>query len=207
MSKSLTEIRFNQSVVFVNALVPLALLGWDGYNHRLGANPLEYVTHTTGILTLVFLLLTLAVTPTRKFTGIPWLVRVRRMLGLFAFFYGALHLITYMWFDKSFAIVAIGKDVVLRPFIAIGMTGFFLMVPLAITSTNKMVKRIGGKRWQQLHKLTYIAGIAGVLHYWMLVKADTRIPIAFGIALLILFAYRVADKFFPTLTRKFSVNG
>jgi len=191
----------------VNALVPLALLGWDGYNHQLGANPLEYVTHTTGILTLVFLLLTLAVTPTRKFTGIPWLVRVRRMLGLFAFFYGTLHLITYMWFDKAFAVIAIAKDVWARPFIAIGMTGFFLMLPLAITSTNKMVKRIGGKRWQQLHKLTYVAGIAGVLHYWMLVKADTRIPIAFGIVLLILFAYRLADKYFPTLTRKFSVNG
>jgi sulfoxide reductase heme-binding subunit YedZ len=202
----MSEIRFNQSVVFVNALVPLALLGWDGYHHRLGANPLEYVTHTTGILTLVFLLLTLAVTPLRKFTGINWLIRVRRMLGLFAFFYGALHLLTYVWFDKVFAITAIGKDIGTRPFIAIGMAGFFLMIPLAITSTNRMVKRIGGKRWQQLHKLTYLAGIAGVLHYWLLVKADTRIPITFGIVLLILFAYRFADKFFPKLTQKISAK-
>jgi Predicted membrane protein len=202
----MTEIRFNQAVVFVNALVPLALLGWDGYNHRLGANPLEYVTHTTGILTLVFLSLTLAVTPLRKFTGITWLVRVRRMLGLFAFFYGSLHLITYMWFDKGFAIVAIGKDVVSRPFIAIGMAAFFLMIPLAITSTNRMVKRIGGKRWQQLHKLTYVAGIAGVLHYWMLVKADTRIPIAFAIVLLILLAYRIAGRYFPKLTERISAK-
>ena len=202
----MSEIRFNQSIVFVNALVPLALLGWDGYNHRLGANPLEYVTHTTGILTLVFLSLTLAVTPLRKFTGVNWLIRVRRMLGLLAFFYGALHLITYMWFDKGFAIVAIGKDVVSRPFIAIGMAAFFLMIPLAITSTNRMVKRIGGKRWQQLHKLTYLAGIAGVLHYWMLVKADTRIPIAFGVVLLILLAYRLADRYFPKLTRRISAK-
>jgi len=202
----MTEIRFNQAVVFVNALVPLALLGWDGYNHRLGANPLEYVTHTTGILTLVFLSLTLAVTPLRKFTGITWLIRVRRMLGLFAFFYGSLHLITYMWFDKGFAIVAIGKDVVSRPFIAIGMAAFFLMIPLAITSTNRMVKRIGGKRWQQLHKLTYVAGIAGVLHYWMLVKADTRIPIAFAIVLLILLAYRIAGRYFPKLTERISAK-
>jgi sulfoxide reductase heme-binding subunit YedZ len=203
----MSEIKFNQLVIFVNALVPLGLLGWDGYNHRLGANPLEYVTHTTGILTLVVLLLTLAVTPVRKFTGINWLIRVRRMLGLFAFFYGALHLITYMWFDKAFAISAIGKDIVSRPFIASGMAGFFLMIPLAFTSTNNMVKRVGGKRWRQLHKLTYVAGIAGVLHYWILVKADTRIPITFGIVLLILFAYRLADKYFPTFTRRFSVNG
>ncbi|HZS44393.1 MAG TPA: protein-methionine-sulfoxide reductase heme-binding subunit MsrQ [Blastocatellia bacterium] len=198
----MTEIRFNQSVVFVNSLVPLVLLGWDGYHKKLGANPLEYITHTTGILTLLFLLLTLAITPARKITGIPWLIRLRRMLGLYAFFYGALHLICYMWFDKSFAIVAIGKDILVRPFIAIGMTSFFLMVPLAITSTNKMLKRIGGKRWQKLHRLVYLSAAAGVLHYWMLVKADTRIPLAFGFVLALLLGYRIIDKYFPDLTQK-----
>jgi sulfoxide reductase heme-binding subunit YedZ len=197
-----TEIRFNQSVVFVNSLVPLVMLGWDGYNHRLGANPLEYVTHTTGILTLVFLLLSLAVTPARKITGIHWLIRLRRMLGLYAFFYGALHLICYMWFDKAFALFAIAKDIAARPFIAIGMTSFFLMIPLAITSTNKMIKRLGGKRWQKLHRIVYLAAAAGVLHYWMLVKADTRIPLTFGFVLALLLIYRVVDKLFPNLTQK-----
>jgi len=198
----MTEIRFNQSVVFVNSLVPLVLLGWDGYHRKLGANPLEYITHTTGILTLLFLLLTLAITPARKITGISWLIRLRRMLGLYAFFYGALHLICYMSFDKSFAIVAIGKDIAVRPFIAIGMTSFFLMVPLSITSTNKMLKRIGGKRWQKLHRLVYLSAAAGVLHYWMLVKADTRIPLAFGFVLALLLGYRIIDKYFPDLTQK-----
>ena len=200
----MNEIKFNQFVVFFNSLVPLGLLGWDGYNHRLGANPLEYFTHTTGILTLVFLMLSLAVTPVRKITGIAWLIKLRRMFGLFAFFYGFVHLMAYVWFDRGFAISTVPKDIVARPFIAIGMASFFLMVPLAITSTNKMIKRLGGKRWQKLHRVVYLAAIAGILHYYMLVKADTRIPLAFGFALLILFAYRILNKFFPKLTQKTS---
>ncbi len=196
------EIQFAKRLVFINALVPIVLLGWDAYHHRLGANPLEFVTHTTGTLTLVFLLLSLAVTPLRKMLGLPWLIKVRRMLGLYAFFYGFLHLITYFWFDKSFNLAEAGRDILKRPFIAIGMLGFFLMVPLAITSTNSMVKRLGGKRWRQLHKAVYFAAAAGVVHYWMLVKADTRLPVAFGVALAILLVYRILNKYLPKWTER-----
>ncbi|MDQ2976621.1 MAG: sulfoxide reductase heme-binding subunit YedZ, partial [Acidobacteriota bacterium] len=147
------DARFSKVVLFINALVPLALLLWDVYHKRVGANPLEYVTRTTGMLTLVFLLMTLAVTPVRKVFALNWLIKFRRMLGLFAFFYGFLHLMTYIWFDRYFNLKSVPGDVTSRPFIAIGMLAFFLMVPLAITSTNKMVKRLGGKRWNKLHKL------------------------------------------------------
>ncbi|MCI0491066.1 MAG: sulfoxide reductase heme-binding subunit YedZ [Blastocatellia bacterium] len=196
------DIRFARFVVFINALVPLVMLGWDGYHRNLGANPLEFVTHTTGTLTLVFLLISLAVTPLRKILGLPWLIRFRRMIGLYAFFYGALHLTAYVWFDKFFNASAVVEDTLKRPFIAVGILGFFLMVPLAITSTNRMVKRIGGKRWRQLHRVVYLAAAAGVIHYWMLVKADTRLPVTFGAVLAILLAYRLINKYLPHLTEK-----
>ncbi|HEU4391898.1 MAG TPA: protein-methionine-sulfoxide reductase heme-binding subunit MsrQ [Blastocatellia bacterium] len=187
----MTDVRFVKVVVFVNSLVPLAMLGWDWSHNGLGANPLEFVTHITGTLTLIYLLITLAITPLRRLSSQPWMVKLRRMVGLFAFFYGCLHLITYLWFDRFFKVGSIVADVGKRPFIAIGMAGFLMMVPLAVTSTNKMVKRIGGKRWNRLHKLVYVAGAAGVVHYWMLVKADTRIPLMFGVALAALLAYRI----------------
>lgn len=190
------DIGFAKLVVFVNSAVPLALLGWDAYRSDLGANPLEFVTHTTGTLTLVFLLISLAVTPLRKTLGQPWMIKLRRMTGLFAFFYGSLHLMTYLWFDKFFNFAEIGRDTVKRPFITLGMASFFLMLPLAVTSTNRMVKRMGGKRWNQLHRLVYVAAAAGVIHYWMLVKADTRIPLAFGAVLAVLLIYRVLAAFF-----------
>src|SRR5688500_3580016 len=133
------DIKFYKLVLFVNALVPLALLGWDWRGGRLGANPLDFVTRTTGTLTLVFLVLTLAVTPLRKLTGAQWLVRLRRMLGLYAFFYGALHLTAYVWFDKAFAFSEIASDLARRRFIIVGMLGFFLLIPLAVTSTNAMI--------------------------------------------------------------------
>lgn len=177
--------------MFVNSVVPLALLGWDAYHQRLGANPTEFVTRTTGMLTLIFVILTLAVTPVRKLTVWNWLTKFRRMIGLFAFFYGFLHLMTYVWFDRAFKINTVAGDIVQRPFIAIGMASFFLMVPLAITSTNKMVKRLGGKRWNTLHKLVYLTGIGGVLHYYMLVKSDTRIPLSFAFVLALLLGYRI----------------
>src|SRR6185295_3233244 len=138
------DTSFSKLVLFINSLVPLALMLWDYARHQVGANPLEFVTHTTGMLTLVFLMISLAVTPLRKITGANWLVKFRRMLGLFAFFYGFLHLLTYVAFDRFFHLTTIPADVVKRPFITIGMAAFFLMVPLAITSTNKMVKRLGG---------------------------------------------------------------
>lgn len=191
------DVRFSKIVVFVNGLVPLALLLWDVYYQRVGANPLEFVTRTTGMLTLIFLLLSLAVTPARKVSGANWLVKFRRMLGLYAFFYGFLHLLTYVWFDRYFQLAGIPADVVKRPFIAIGMTAFFLMVPLAITSTNKMVKRLGGKNWNRLHKVVYLAGVAGVLHYWLLVKSDTRLPLTFAFVLALLLGYRLLVKYSP----------
>ena len=188
---------FRKLVIFINSLVPLALLLWDVYRKQVGPNPLDFVTKTTGMLTLIFLSLTVAVTPLRKIFGINALVKYRRMLGLFAFFYGALHLLTYVWFDRLFNLKSVGQDVVRRPFILVGMTAFFLMVPLAITSTNKMVKRLGGKRWARLHRLVYVAAVAGVVHFWMLVKSDTRLPLTFGFVVLFLLGYRLLAKYLP----------
>jgi sulfoxide reductase heme-binding subunit YedZ len=193
----LNDTKFSKLLLFINALVPLGLLFWDLYHKQVGANPLEFVTRTTGMLTLLFLVITIAVTPVRKVTGLNWLVKFRRMLGLYAFFYGSLHLLTYVWFDRFFNVRSMVGDILQRPFIAVGMTAFFLMVPLAITSTNKMVKRLGGKRWVKLHRLVYLSGVGGVVHYWMLVKSDTRLPLTFGFVLLLLLAYRIFIKFFP----------
>ena len=185
------DIQFRKILVFVNCLVPLALLGWDAYRQKLGANPLEFITRTTGTLTLVFLVISLAVTPLRKLTGVQWLIRFRRMLGLYAFFYGLLHFFTYVWFDKSFQMRAIADDVWQRPFIAVGILSFFLMIPLAVTSTDRMIKRLGGKRWARLHKLVYVCAVGGVLHYYLLVKADTRKPFVFALLLALLLGYRL----------------
>lgn len=193
----MTDIRFSKLVLFINSLIPLVLLFWDLTHKRVGANPLEFLTRTTGMLTLVFLCLTVAVTPLRKIFGINSLVKVRRMIGLFAFFYGSLHLLTYIWFDRGFKLLTVGPDVVQRPFILVGLTAFLLMVPLAITSTNKMVKRLGGKRWSKLHRLVYPAAAAAVIHYWMLVKSDTRLPLTFGFIVALLLAYRLFVKYFP----------
>jgi methionine sulfoxide reductase heme-binding subunit len=202
----MTDVRFAKLVVFVNALVPLVLLLWDLYHKRVGPNPLEFATRTTGMLTLIFLSLTVAVTPLRKIFGVNSLVKVRRMLGLFAFFYGSLHLLTYVWFDRLFNLISVGQDVVRRPFILVGMTAFLLMVPLAITSTNKMVKRLGGKQWGRLHRLVYLAVIAGVVHFWMLVKSDTRLPLTFGFILLFLLGYRLFARYAPAHQPAASTN-
>ena len=198
------DTRFSKFILFINALVPLALLLWDVYHKRVGANPLEFVTRTTGMLTLVFLMITLAVTPVRKTFALNRLIKFRRMLGLFAFFYGSLHLLTYVWFDRYFNLKSVPGDVVSRPFIAVGMTGFILLVPLAITSTDQMIKRIGGKRWSRLHSLIYLAGIAGVVHFWMLVKSDTRLPLTFGFVLVLLLAFRALAKYSPPTPKGFS---
>src|SRR5437667_1421444 len=146
------DTRFAKLVLFVNGLVPLTLLLWDTYRKQVGANPLEFVTRTTGMLTMIFLFLTLAVTPLRRVTGANWLVKFRRMLGLYAFVYGFLHLMTYVAFDRFFKLTTIPGDVAQRPFIAVGTAAFFLLAPLAITSTNSMVRRLGGKNWQRLHR-------------------------------------------------------
>jgi len=195
------EIRFTRLVLFINSLVPITLLLWDLYWHQVGANPVEFVTRTTGMLTLIFLMVSLAVTPIRKVTGANWVVKFRRMFGLFAFFYGFLHLMTYIAFDRVFRFSTIPGDVVKRPFITVGMAAFFLMLPLAITSTDKMVKRLGGKSWARLHRLTYLAAAAGVFHYWLLVKSDTRLPLTFAFILALLLGYRLLIKFSPPTPR------
>ena len=195
------DTRFAKLVLFVNGLVPLTLLSWDVYRKQVGANPLEFVTRTTGMLTLVFLLISLAVTPARRVTGLNWLIRFRRMLGLFAFFYGSLHLMTYVAFDRFFHLTTIPGDVAKRPFIAIGMTAFFLMLPLAITSTDKMVKRLGGKRWIRLHRFVYLSGMLGVLHYYMLVKSDVRLPLTFAFLLALLLGFRLFEKYYVSRNR------
>jgi sulfoxide reductase heme-binding subunit YedZ len=185
------EIKFYKVVIFVNSLVPLALMLWDWSRGKLGANPVEFLTRTTGMLTLVFLLISLAVTPLRKITSVQWLIQFRRMLGLYAFFYGFLHLLTYIWFDRAFNLKSTAQDIYARPFIAVGMLSFFLMVPLAITSTKGWIKRMGGKRWARLHKLVYVAAIGGVVHFWMLVKSDIRLPIRFAFVLALLLGSRL----------------
>jgi sulfoxide reductase heme-binding subunit YedZ len=185
------DIKFYKLAVFVNALVPLALLGWDWRRGRLGANPLDFVTRTTGTLTLVFLVLTLAVTPFRKWTGAQWLVRLRRTVGLYAFFYGSLHFLCYVWFDKQFDLSGMLQDVARRRFIIVGFVAFTSMIPLAVTSTDKMIKRLGGKRWQKLHRLTYLSAAAAVFHYYLLVKSDVRKPVGFALVVAVLLGYRL----------------
>lgn len=194
----MTDLQFAKLAIFVNSLIPMALLLWDLYFKKVGANPLEFATRTTGMLTLVFLILTLAITPVRILLGFNSLVKTRRMIGLFAFFYGSLHLLTYVWFDRFFNFSSVVNDVAQRPFILVGMTAFFLLVPLALTSTNKMVKRLGGRGWARLHRLIYLAAILGVVHFWMLVKSDVRLPVTFAFILALLLAHRLAVKYLPS---------
>ena len=191
----MNDVRFNKILLSVNALVPLVLLFLDAFRGRLGANPIEFFLRATGVLALTFLLVTLAVTPLRRVTGRNDLVKYRRMLGLYAFFYAVLHLITYSIFDKSLDLPAIVGDVIQRPFIAVGMLALFLLIPLAVTSTNAWVKRLGGKNWAKLHKLSYPIAILGVLHFWMIVKSDVFYPAIFGVILLVLLSWRVFNYF------------
>lgn len=181
-----------RAAIFLLALAPAAALVWRGFAGRLGPNPIETITHATGDWTLRFLLLTLAVTPLRHLLRFPELIRFRRMLGLFAFFYGCLHLTTYLWLDQFFDWPAIAKDIVKRPFITAGAAGFALMAPLAATSTAGWIRRLGGRRWRMLHRLVYAAAAAGVVHYWWLVKSDIRLPAMYGAILALLLAWRLA---------------
>jgi methionine sulfoxide reductase heme-binding subunit len=184
------KLKLFKVAVFLAALIPLARLGWKAYRQMLGANPIEVITRSTGDWTLIFLMLTLSITPLRKLANQPWLIRFRRMLGLFAFFYAALHFTTYIWLDKFFDVNDMVKDIGKRKFITVGFTAFVLLIPLAATSTAFMIRRLG-KRWQTLHRLIYVSGIAGVIHYWWLVKADVRKPQYYAIVLTLLLGYRV----------------
>lgn len=181
-----------KATVFVAALLPFARLAFGAAFDQLGANPIEAITRSTGTWTLVFLLVTLAVTPARRVTGWNWLLRLRRMLGLYAFFYGVLHLITYLWLDQFFDVAAILKDILKRPFITVGFAAFVLMIPLAATSTNAMVRRLGAARWRALHRLVYVTAVCGVVHYWWLVKRDLTEPAIYAGVLALLLGYRVA---------------
>jgi methionine sulfoxide reductase heme-binding subunit len=183
--------RWLKPVIFLLCLAPVAILMWRGFHDELGANPIEWITHKTGDWTLRFLVFTLAITPFRKALELPALIKYRRMLGLFAFFYGTLHLMTYVWLDKFFDFGAMLRDVARRPFITAGFTAFVLMIPLALTSTKGWIRRLGGRRWQRLHRLVYASACAGVIHYYWLVKSDVRLPVFYGSLVALLLAWRV----------------
>ena len=187
--------RWTKVAVFVLCLVPFFWLGWAAYQNDLGANPIEYITHATGDWTLRFLCICLAVTPLRTLLKQPNLIRFRRMLGLFAFFYGCLHLTTYVWLDKFFDWPEIVKDVYKRPFITAGFTSWVLMAPLALTSTAGWIRRLGGKRWRLLHRAIYVSAMAGVVHYYWLVKSDVRKPVMYGAIVGVLLLFRMAVAF------------
>ena len=181
--------------VFGACLMPLAVLAGQALTHNLGANPIDEITDQTGIWTLRLLLITLAVTPARRLTGWNRLIQLRRMLGLFAFFYGSLHFLTYIWLDQFFVLEDIIADVMERPFITVGFASFALLIPLAVTSTTAMIKRLGGKWWQRLHRLVYAIAIGGVVHYLWLVKADIQQPLLYGGILAVLLVYRFWDMY------------
>jgi sulfoxide reductase heme-binding subunit YedZ len=201
-------IRFGlKPLTFVAALVPLALLAWDTYAGNLSANPLADITDETGVWALRFLCITLAITPVRRLTGWNPIVRFRRMAGLFAFFYGSLHLLIYIVFDRYPGVdlsagilalttirsvaVSIGQDIYKRPFITIGFSAWLSMLPLALTSTAWSIRRLGGRRWNALHRLVYLSAALGAIHYWWLVKADVRRPLTYGAVVALLLAFRV----------------
>ena len=186
----MTRIVLLKRLTFCAALIPAAQLAYRAYTGDLTANPIEYITHETGDAAVMLLVITLAVTPLRRLTGWNELVQLRRMLGLFAFFYACLHLFTWAVIDKFFDVQTMVQDVFERPFITIGMATFLLLLPLAITSTKRMIRRLG-RRWQQLHRLVYVAATTAVIHFWWGVKADIREPRLWALALSVLFGFRL----------------
>jgi sulfoxide reductase heme-binding subunit YedZ len=183
--------KWSKVAVFLISLSPLAFLALRAYHGRLTANPVEFIQHFTGDWTLRFLLLTLAITPLRKLLDLPELIRFRRMLGLFAFFYVCLHFLTYIGPDQAFDLAGMWKDVAKRRYITVGFLGFVLLIPLALTSTKAWIRRLGGKRWQALHRLIYVIALCGVIHYYWLVKSDHRLPLLYGAILAVLLLYRL----------------
>ena len=189
--RQLLTSKWSKPVVFVACLSPLGFLASRAYHGQLTANPVEFVQHFTGDWTLRFLLITLSVTPLRKLLNVPDLIRFRRMFGLFAFSYVCLHFLTYVGPDQSFDLRGMWKDVAKRPFITVGFTGFVLLIPLALTSTKGWIRRLGGKRWQALHRSIYVIALCGVIHYYWLVKSDHRLPLLYGAILAVLLLYRL----------------
>jgi sulfoxide reductase heme-binding subunit YedZ len=190
---ALLRSKFTKAAVFLLCLGPLAVLGWRAAHGDLTANPIEFITHRSGDWALRFLLLALAITPLRKLLGVPELIRFRRMLGLFAFFYACLHFTTYIWLDKFFDLHEMVKDVAKRRFITVGFLAFVLLVPLAITSTAGWIRRLGGRRWQTLHRIIYVSAVCGVVHYYWQVKSAVIRPLAYGFVLALLLAWRLGD--------------
>ena len=191
--RRLLSSKWTKVVLFLLCLVPLGALGWRAFHGGLGANPVEFVQHATGDWILRFLVFTLAITPLRKLLNLPELIRFRRMLGLFAFFYACLHFLTYIGPDQSFDLSAMWKDVAKRRYITVGFAAFVLLIPLAITSTTGWIRRLGGKRWQQLHRAIYVAAVLGVIHYYWLVKSDVRKPLFYGALVALLLLWRLGS--------------
>ncbi|HET8546682.1 MAG TPA: protein-methionine-sulfoxide reductase heme-binding subunit MsrQ [Bryobacteraceae bacterium] len=201
------RVRLLKAAAWIACLTPLALLIWRGFHDDLGGNPVEKITHTTGDWTLRFLLITLAITPLRKTFGPPRLIRFRRLLGLFAFFYGVLHVLTWLWLDKYFNVSELLADVRKRPFITAGTVAFLSLVPLALTSTAGWIRRLGGRRWQALHRLIYLSAAAAVVHYYWLVKSDIRLPVLYGAVFALLMLWRVAlRRPTPSSARRIAAN-
>jgi len=176
-------------IIFAAALGPAAVLVYDAFTGDLTANPIEYITNTTGLTALTFLLITLGITPLRRIAGWNDIIRLRRMLGLFAFFYACLHFLTWFVLDQFFDFATMAEDIVERPFITLGMATLLLLIPLAVTSTGGMIRRLG-RRWQELHRLIYVAAVLGVIHYWLGQKADFRDPRFYAVALSALLGFR-----------------
>ena len=183
--------RWSKFLAFLLGLAPIFWLAWRVWNQDVTANPTEFIQHYTGDWALRLIVATLAVTPLRKLLGVPDLIRFRRMIGLFAFFYACLHFLTYLWLDKLFDFSAMLKDVGKRPFITAGFAAFACLVPLAATSTAGWIRRLGGKRWQRLHSLVYVTATAAVVHYYWLVKSDVRLPLMYGAIFVVLMALRL----------------
>ncbi len=198
-------ISWLKPLVFLLCLIPFGQLAYNAYAGDLGVNPIEFITRFTGSWALIFLLGSLAVTPLRRLTRWNELIKFRRMLGLFAFSYALAHFSTYLVLDLFFDWAAIGKDILKRPYVTAGFTAFVLMIPLAITSTAAMIRRLG-RRWQQLHRLVYLAAIGGVIHFYWLVKADIRRPAQYGAVLALLLGYRLAVKLRPRIAARLAGN-
>jgi len=187
--------KWSKPVVFLVCLLPLAALGWRALHGELTANPIEFITHATGDWTLRFLVITLCVTPFRKILHLPELIRFRRTLGLFAFFYACLHFTTYIWLDKFFDLSEMWKDIAKRKYITVGFTAFLLLIPLAVTSTAGWITRLGGKRWQMLHRLIYFSATLGVIHYYWQVKSAVIRPLTYGAIVAVLLLWRLSAWF------------
>lgn len=194
-----------KAILFALALIPLARLIWLGFEDNLTANPIEFIERSTGTWALIILLITLSMTPIRLLTGVAWQIQLRRMMGLFMFFYACLHFTTYLWLDHWFDWDEITKHIIKHPWVLVGFSAFVLAWPLALTSTNSMMRRLGA-RWKQLHYAVYLVAILGVLHFWWLVKKDVREPLIYALILAVLLGIRIYYKYKKSLSLRHRVK-